>query len=115
MDVVENSGPVQQVRTIIGTLINCNTCNVGLLTTNAEQPIFEMCKQLLAYGHDRTATLLLYRDQALAVSVREIGIGADLIINSKGTGFNRRRSVRTASPVRKSGHPRSPHYLDLNG
>jgi hypothetical protein len=55
-------------------------------------PVLDLCRKLVAAGHDPTSTLHAYRGATLSLVVRAIGEAADLEVNSKGTRFVRRAS-----------------------
>jgi hypothetical protein len=93
---------------IKGRLIGDYTCHVGNLTTNADTPIFEMCRLLLLHGYTADRPLLVFRGSTLAVTVRTIREGARLAVNGKGSAFYRLRKVCIAPPVRKSARALSP-------
>jgi hypothetical protein len=89
-------------------LIGGYTCHVDSLTTNAEQPIFEMCRLLLRHGYSAERPLLVFRGKTLAITVRTIREGAGLAVNGKGSAFYRLRKVCIASPARKSARAYTP-------
>jgi len=90
---------------IKGRLIGDHTCHVGNLPTNADTPIFEMCRLLLLHGYAPGRPLLVFRGNTLAVTVRTIREGAGLSVNGKGSAFYRLRKVCIGPPVRKSASP----------
>ena len=80
-------------------LIGSDTCIALGIAVEASTPVLELCRKLLAAGHDRGSRLNVYRGDVLCLRVRSIGEGARLEINAKGTGFIAHRAVRTASPA----------------
>jgi hypothetical protein len=73
------------------------------ITAKSSTPVIAFCRQLVEAGHDPTAQLHVYRGNTLALTVRSIGEGAQLVINGKGSGFRRARAVGTAPPMRQNG------------
>jgi hypothetical protein len=79
----------------------------GISVTGAS-PVLELCRRLVAAGHDPALPLEAYRGDVPALSVRSIGEAAGLQVNSTGTGFEKRRQRhRAAPPVRFDGEPAS--------
>ena len=74
-------------------------CPAAGLYVCAETPILEMCRQLVKAGYWPGLRLDCYRGATLALTVRGIGEGATLKINSKGTGFERVSAVRMSPLV----------------
>jgi hypothetical protein len=97
-----------QIATIRVELIGSDTAvarSLGLTTCSAT-PVIDLCRKMVAAGHDPAMRLVVYRGGTLALTVRGIGEAACLVINGKGSGF----AVRTAPPVREiaSGLPLAP-------
>jgi hypothetical protein len=69
------------------------------LTVQSSSPILQLCRQLVAAGHDPATPLHAYRGDTLALVVRSIGQAANLEINGKGTGFVTRHAVGTGPPI----------------
>jgi hypothetical protein len=86
-------------------LIGDDTAIALGITARSSTPVIRLCQQLLDAGHDPHTRLHVYRGQTLALTVRSIGEGARLIINSRGTAFNRAREVRTRSLVSRKLKP----------
>jgi hypothetical protein len=84
-------------------LIGADTCTALRLSARGAAPILALCRRLIEAGHDPAMALEVYRGKVLALAVRSIGEGAGLDVNSKGSGFVRSRTVRTAPPVRQNG------------
>jgi hypothetical protein len=72
---------------IRAVLTGSDTCTAAGLTVRASATVLAMCRQLLAAGHDPATRLQAWRGSTLCLTVRSIGEGARLEINSKGTGF----------------------------
>jgi hypothetical protein len=87
---------------ICGELSGSDTCIAASITVVAYAPVLEMCRRLVAAGHDPAARLEAYRGAMLCLTVRSIGEAAGLEINGDGTGFRRRRVPDAAPPVRNS-------------
>jgi hypothetical protein len=62
-------------------------------------PVLDLCRKLVATGHDPLSPLHAYRGATLSLIVCSIGAAANLEVNSKGTGFVRRASgIAGAAP-----------------
>src|SRR5262249_10578513 len=95
-------------QTFIAELIGDSAATAAGITVTNTAPVLALCRALVDAGVDHGGRLEAYRGKVLALRVRSISEVARLDINSKGTGFVRRRSaVRTASPVRVSGREAS--------
>jgi hypothetical protein len=70
-------------------------------------PVLDLCRKLVAAGHDPVSALHAYRGATLSFVVRSIGEAANLEVNSKGTGF-----VRRASRIARAALPAVPSRLD---
>lgn len=70
------------------------------MTTSA--PVLELCRALVAAGHDPASRLDAYRGDVLCLQVRSIGEAARLEINGHGTGFKRAGGGGTAPPMRQT-------------
>jgi hypothetical protein len=68
-----------------------DTCSAFGITVKSPTPILEMCRKLIAAGHDSGLPLTAYRGGTLCLHVRTIGQAAALEISSRGTGFVVRR------------------------
>ena len=97
--------PTTQTKTTLrAELVGTNRCYCPAagLCVCAETPILEMCRQLVKAGYWPGLRLDCYRGATLALTVRGIGEGATLKINSKGTGFERVSAVRMSPLVRQN-------------
>jgi hypothetical protein len=83
-------------------LADSNTAIALGVTVEANTPVLELCRKLVAVGHDPATRLDVYRGNVLALRITSIGAAARLEINAKGTGFVARYAVRTASPMRQN-------------
>ena len=83
-------------------LIGSDTCIALGITVTAYTPVLELCRRLIAAGHDPTTRLEAYRGPTLCLIVRSIGEAAALEPNGEGTGFRRRCRPDAASPMRNS-------------
>jgi hypothetical protein len=88
-------------RILRAELIGSDACMAEGFSAFGAAPVLMLCRKLVEAGFDPRSPLEAWRQRTLALQVRSIGEAADLEINSKGTGFVRRSSVRTASPVAK--------------
>jgi hypothetical protein len=93
-------------------LTGSTTCTCVGITVANNTPVLSLCRRLLEAGHDPATRLNIYRGVVLALTVRSIGEAAQLEINSKGTDFVRRRDVRAAPPMRKSGTAYAEGWID---
>lgn len=66
------------MKPIIATLHKSNAARCGRHEIKSRSPITELCRALVAEGHDPETPLHCYRDDILAVTVRSIGAGAEL-------------------------------------
>jgi hypothetical protein len=89
------------LQTIRAELAGRNTCIARGIAVEANAPVLELCRALLAAGHDPGSRLEVYRGNVLCVIVRSIGEGARLEINGHGAGFRPVGGGGTASPVRQ--------------
>jgi hypothetical protein len=90
-------------------LYGSDKCSTLGIAVRAYAPVLELCRQLVAAGHNPASRLEAYRLDVLCLTVRSIGEAADLEINGRGTGLKRRRAaVGAASPVAPIGPRASP-------
>ena len=61
-------------------LTDCNTCTALGLIVRAAAPVLEICRRLVAAGHDPHKQLRAYRGDVLCLIVRSIGEGAELTV-----------------------------------
>lgn len=73
------------------------------VTCHGSAPILDLCRKLVAAGHDPETPLEAYRGATLALITTSIGAAARLQINAHGTGFRPRSEADTGSPAAKSG------------
>ena len=81
-------------------LFGSTVCTAAGLISRGATPILNLCRRLVAAGHDPNSPLECYRDAVLALTVTSIGQGAALELNSHGSAFVAFRERRAASPVR---------------
>jgi hypothetical protein len=88
-------------------LIGDSTAIAAGVTAHGRAPVLELCRRLVAAGHDSYLQLEAYRSDVLALTVRSIGDGAKLTVDeSHGCRFVRfrREGQQTpdlASPMRQ--------------
>jgi len=75
------------------------TCSAAGFTGRGNTPVLVLCGKLIAAGLNPDQAMEVYRGGILALRVRSIGEGAKLRINSKGTRFVRRPTVRAGLHV----------------
>jgi hypothetical protein len=81
-------GPPNPIR---AKLVGCTAMACGK-TAIGGSPVLDLCRELVAAGHNPQTPLEAYRGETLCLTVRSIGEAAGLEINGKGTGFRLRRS-----------------------
>jgi hypothetical protein len=91
-----------RIQALRAELVGSDRCTVDGFSAVGAAPVLMLCRMLVDAGFDPRTPLEAWRKGTLALRVRSIGEAADLEINSKGTGFVRRSSVRRASPVAKN-------------
>jgi len=79
---------------IIASLHGSNTCAVGDFAVTAYEPVFEMCRKLVAAGVNPQTRLECYRGSTLAFVVNAIGKGAGLTVEDDHRGTPRFRKWR---------------------
>jgi len=94
-------------RALRAELIGSDSCTTEGFSAVGAALVLMLCRKLVEAGFDPRTPLEAWRQGTLALRVRSIGEAAHLEINSKGTGFVPRSSVRTASPVAKNGRGRA--------
>ena len=91
-------------------LSGSDRCTALGIVVRAFAPILELCRRLIAAGHDPATPLEAYRGESLCLKVRSIGEAAGLEINARGTGLIPFRAVRTVppvAPIEKAATPRT--------
>jgi hypothetical protein len=68
------SGPIN------ATLTGSDCCEALGITARGRAPVLDLCRALVAAGHDPRRPLHAYRGDVLALKVRSIGEGAKLIV-----------------------------------
>jgi hypothetical protein len=67
--------------------LSSNECRCCGIVTRGHAPVLAMCRALVGAGYDPGRPLQIYRGKILALTVRSIGEGARLRVNSNGVGF----------------------------
>jgi hypothetical protein len=88
---------------IRATLIGSNCCEALGITERGYAPVLDLCRALVAAGHDPRRPLHAHRGNALALIIRSIGDAAQLRIATHGVGFERIPGCTGSPPVRQSG------------
>jgi len=96
------AGGRTQAAAIHAALSGDNTAIALGVTGKGSAPILDLCRRLIAAGHDPTAPLEAYRGATLALRVRSIGEAARLRVRGDGHGFEA-ECRPTAPPMRESG------------
>jgi len=89
------------LQTIRAELAGASICIARGIAVEANAPVLELCRKLLAAGIDPGSRLDVYRGNVLCLRVRAIGEGARLEIDGHGAGFRPVGGGGTASPVRQ--------------
>ena len=89
-------------------LYGSDMCSALGIMARAYAPVLELCRQLVAAGHNPASRLEAYRLGVLCLRVRSIGEGARLDVNGRGTGLIRYRGVPAAPSVAPIGPKASP-------
>jgi hypothetical protein len=102
---VNNKNIASRLEPVCAELIGSDTCSIPAgITARGNTPILALCQKLIEAGCDPGRGLNVYRGDVLALRVRSIGEAAGLEINSKGSGFIKRRvPVRIAPPIAQNG------------
>jgi hypothetical protein len=104
-----SSQPQQAVGPIRAQLVG-SSCTAASLTASRREPIFDLCRLLLAAGHDPSRPLHVYRGEAEAIEVRSIAAGARLTVEESGHGpvFRRFRTGPQGAVERPPMRSREP-------
>jgi hypothetical protein len=94
---------------ILAQLTGSDTATALGLTAQSSSPILQLCRQLVAAGHDPALPLHAYRGQTLCLRIRSIGEAAGLEVNHRGTGFVARCEGRPAPAVAPNAPARTGH------
>ena len=95
-----NNQPAQPGQEPIQAEVNGSTICIAIgLKVDSPSPVLAMCRRLVAVGYDPATPLHCYRGDTLCLTARSIGEGADLQVNSDGTGFIARPEARSGPPV----------------
>ena len=76
--------PARQV--IRAKLIGSDTCSALGITSQSNTPVLEICRRLIAAGHDSATPLAAYRGAVLCLHVRSIDEAARLTVKAMGNG-----------------------------
>ena len=95
--------PKQAPAPVHAELIGSSTATALGITGRGNTPILDLCRRLIAAGHDPDQPLEAFRGDVLCLIVRTIAEGAALEINGDGTGFRPRRQPGAAPPMRQNG------------
>jgi hypothetical protein len=100
-DGAEDSSGKTQRQTIRAELIGDDICTAIGITARSSTPVLQICRQLIAAGHDPATPLHAHRGDVLCLIIRAIGEAATLEANGNGTGFRRHRETDAAPPMRQ--------------
>ena len=90
-------------------LFGSDTARACGITGRGNAPVLDLCRKLVAAGHDPDQPLEAFRGDVLCLIVRSIGGAAALEINGAGTGFRPAREPDAAPPISRPGK-NDPHY-----
>jgi hypothetical protein len=97
--VLYNPNPPSQ-EGLQGEIVGGDVCTAADITAHGNTPVLELCRLLVAAGHDPATPLKAFHGGALALHVRSIGEGAQLTVRGNGHGFEPSRGRSTGPPVR---------------
>jgi hypothetical protein len=80
-----------------------DVCVAFGVVARSSTPVLNLCRQLVAAGHDPTQPLEAWRDDTLCLRVRSIGEAAAFEIDSHGRGFRPLHNGGWARPMRQNG------------
>jgi hypothetical protein len=80
-------------------LFGSNRCTALGIEAHSAAPVLDLCRKLLAAGHDPATSLVAFRRGTLCLRVRSIGEGARLRIATHGVGFEPLPECTGASPI----------------
>jgi len=86
---------------ILAILTGSDVATALGITAQSSSPVLELCRRLIAAGHDPRTPLHVYRRATLALHIRSIGEGARLEV-AEGVGFRRYRGPSPSPLVRKT-------------
>jgi hypothetical protein len=64
-----------------------NCCSANGLTSIGRTPVLNLCRDLIAAGHDPTQPLHVFREGVQALTVRTVGEGARLTVDDHHNVF----------------------------
>jgi hypothetical protein len=77
-----------------------DVCSALGITVQTPSPVLELCRKLVALGHDPSTPLDAWRGDVLCLRIRSIGEAARLEVNGEGTGFRPATKSARRPPVR---------------
>ena len=95
-----NRNPFQAIR---AELVGSTQCAAEGVTANSSSPVLELCRLLLAAGHDPDGALEAWRGATLCLRIRSIGEATRLRVATHGTGFQCLPECTAALPIRSNG------------
>jgi hypothetical protein len=95
-----NRKPFQAIR---AELVSSTQCAAEGITANSSSAVLELCRVLLAAGHDPDRPLQAWRGDALCLRIRSISGAARLRVAAHGTGFQCLPECTAAPPTRSNG------------
>jgi hypothetical protein len=80
-----------QIESIIAHLSGSDICEAEGLMSRSSSPVLNLCRMLVAAGHDPSRPMDAFRGETLALHIRTIGEAAAFEVNSHGTDFVKHR------------------------
>jgi sRNA-binding protein len=90
---------------IAAELFGSDTASAAGISVTGYTPVLELCRRLVAAGHDPATPLHAYRGLTLCLKIRSIGEAVTLEINARGDGFRPRRAADAGSPMAEKRRP----------
>jgi hypothetical protein len=84
-------------------LLGSTQCTAEGITANSSSPVLELCRLLLAAGHDPDQPLEAWRGDTLSLRIRSIGEAGRLRVAAHGPGFQCLPECTAAPPMRSNG------------
>src|SRR5262245_35422567 len=98
-----NRKPFQAIRAELAGSTQCEAAEG--INADSLSPVLELCRLLLAAGHDPDRPLKAWRGDTLCLRIRSIGEAARLRVATHGVGFQCAPECTAAPPDRKSAFP----------
>ena len=87
---------------IRATLVGPSHCEALGITARGHAPVLDLCRALVAAGHDPRRPLHAYRGDVLALIIHSLGAAAQLRVATHAVGFERIAGCTGGPPVRQN-------------